>query len=404
MKKIVLIFGFVFVFFVLKSQVVFLADGKPVESIKCGEFSSLKVRFPLTMNVQKFDYIEILVDLSSIDQNAYIFYEGKGAIENLANRKTFEAYILNPESGYGDFSFGDAYISGNDLCEYPRKQGLEKLTVTVEMIGYNITKYEKYWDESREKWLLKPIYDNGTVLIKGDLEIKQLPPDKNFNGELVAFEMPRPGLKINEEYTEYYFLPRYECSVYNKEPEMSVKIIMVKDSELEKQRKYQELKDINEQLTPYEFLKSDIMNWLGYNTFGSDWVENKSQYDWNAIFGCETYKNLSLPPVTKGKKHRRIVVARYYVPELWQKKKIGKNEWETLILPETYLWDNVKDGVPENGAEKGTMQIFMLHKNNLSVIVFVSYSKGYNTNEFAPTNEQKQMFDKILNTLEIKEI
>lgn len=432
MKKIFVLFLMVFLGIscsFAQSKSIFYIDNKIVDKTKCGEFNNLKVVIPLSDDMKNFDRISFIASLSHLDVSAFIDFNGTEAITNLLKQDKYEAWIVNPTTKKGDFNYADAKISMADLCEYPREKLKKEITVTVKARGYNITGTETKWNDYYEKWETVKVYGEGTLLSSGTMVIEQLPPETSYTDPenfikigkiepektriqetegVVSVEVKRRSIWINvrdqkdDNYKQTY-----------------IDIYIVDDKDIINSSEY---KNSGATCSAYEFIKEDIVAWLGYY---SDQEKQggiaESDFEWRKFFELDNYCIPSLKPggeeKAKGSKVKLgdlAKMAQGYTPSstkakfanssVWKKETLGSNEFEVLKFEDAYhTLSDVEYGKIKSDAEPGVMLIYIIYKSPYTYIINPKFKSVNQGNELVPYDKayQLDLVTKTVATLEI---
>ena len=150
----------------------------------CKTTKSIKITFPVPINVVSYDQYSFYLSLSSLDVTASVSFEKKDIASKLVGKNEFSAYLIKEDST-SDFYFDDAYLSLVDLCINPRMWGIQNLEIEGGSVGYKkIGEYtETVYNEYYKRWDTKTFdeWDEGTVYATGVFNMEQAPLSDGFS-------------------------------------------------------------------------------------------------------------------------------------------------------------------------------------------------------------------------------
>ncbi len=392
--------------------VQFLINGKVGTSADCETLDNLKVKFKVPSTVKNYDGTTCEVLLSNVDVGFYIWEP-----EDYYSGGYFSADILKNGKKAGDFVYADTPIKIRDLCK--NIGGYQ--TLDVEFKAYHKTGMETYWDDYSESWKTRPTWDNGKMLAKGQMKIKQFDKPTGFasdDGKVSgAYADPNSGLF-------WYDTDDFSILYRTDDYEFRLRGIPIRKSYIESKDLYKTEKENNPDLTPYEFLKMDIMAWVGSRNQNVNF-ENNNNYidecaiDWASSDYLNVFYNYCNPDfdVTEldedHKKGFKSMFAdwqpKYFnKPELWSKEKIGDYEYDHLHVDNFYPVKNYKydsskrQWVKELADKPGVMDVYLLDLGDYVMVLAAVWNNTYDYHlSFVPydVSLQKEFIEKTLQSI-----
>ena len=325
---------------------------KEVSSLNCGEFSDLQVKVTIPANTVNFDKLRIIYTSTDGNVKGVIDYTGKGAIGTVAG-KTMNYWIANPnnknidEDSPGDFliSGGKYYVSMDNLCKYPKKRNQTSITVTIKVVGFAVTGKEEYWSKTTKSYLERDLYDDGTTLSIGSIDISLTALGESYTEDnlIINFQDPKiTFVKTNSNATSSNLF----TSIKFKE----IKVNLVEEGKnIKEERTTITFKQINENLitglasykkaktkqsdySPVQYMKDVSDLWYAHNSTGCSPVDEvkkskmKPEIEMSRLIGKgfveDLRKNKNIQnTLYSGKKNKDAFT-------VWSKKNIGSVNYD----------------------------------------------------------------------------
>ena len=380
-KMLLLVFGFIAISVNAQTISFYTNAGlKKVTTLKYGDFSNLIVKIKLPETWQNYDDVRAIVALSS---GPY----GSLSVKNATvSNDTVIAWILGPGvGGKGDFGLDSSNIFTKSL-----KYHYKRITITVTLKGYKIVGSRSYWvgDELRTE----PTYDNGVTLDKSSIVMTDIPllTTYNLSDGLITGTYAKPEIGFSGVYSSHA-----NISYVDDNYSTVVSIAYMSKSDIENDKTYQEMKKKDTQLDPYQYVKNDLVAWIGrYNKN----VNFKNQpigftidpflllaellfptknyfylapiYDWDLIFDIKGDYCHTDFDITESK--QKIKPSYYTNPNLWTQQKLGNYNFDYIHLDN---FDVVKNYSDETGdremGEKGTLNLYTVDVGDNIFIIFM---------------------------------
>ena len=418
-KTIITFFGVLFATIIFaQGQISFYTNNgtKKVTQLKCGNFDNLKVKVKIPSNINKYDKVTYKVYLSSNEAtSAGIRYVGRGAVSTLKPNTTMEKWIVSPGKKGGDFKYNDgARISTYDVCDVPRKNGLSSIVVEVQLVGYNKTGTETYWDKWDKVYKTRLTYTKGNLLASGKITVEQLPAQtdyKSSNGLLSVKKVTGNSAEVgisgdiesNKSSNEHQFnfdkneaAEEVSVQLYGENGNAVVDILMYSDEKMAQEVK-RIFGKIPSDLDAYAELKRDLLQKIAFNSYRQ--VYREPFFKWPNILEDEWCPNII--DLDEKKRFKRTNTNFFTNVALWKKEKVGDYEYDVLRIPECYTglslyhfdtqnktWRSTKD----NDDIPGEIVVYAIKRGNYSVFI-IPYSMSQKIrNSFIIENDYAKNF------------
>ena len=392
MKKLTFLFVLLAGFLIGTAQtpIQFYVNGKVATSADCHSLDNLKVKFKVPSTVKNYDGTTCEVLLSGVDVGFYIWEP-----EDYYSGGYFNAYILKNDKANGDFVYGDTPISMKDVC----KNIGDYQKLEVEFMAYHKTGMETYWDDYSESWKTRPTWDSGKLLAKGEMKIKQFDKPSGFASEdgkiKGVYADPNVG-HFWDTRDDYTILYRYD------DYDLKLKVFVIYKKDIENKDLYEQAKENNPNLSVYDFVKMDLMAWVGSYNQNVNFESNKTYIDKTAIKWADThhfdvfygYCNPDYDVTELDEDHQKGFKAmfadwqpKYFnKPELWSKYKTDKYEFDYLHVDNFHpvagynYESSKKQYVKKLADEKGFLDAYLLEFDDAIVVLSMEWNGPYNSN------------------------